>query len=163
MNEGIRSEENWSEFIADMSTNVGGTERVVSSVAGGALLAYGLKQGGVGGALIAVLGGGMLLRGTTGHCHVYDAMGVNTSEDVPEGTKKSPFNRRLLSGRVHVTKSIVINKSAAELYQFWRNFENLPIFMRHLELVTNTGDRTSHWEAKAPMGASVEWDAELTS
>jgi uncharacterized membrane protein len=163
MNEGIRSEENWGEFISDMSTNVGGTERVVSSVAGGALLAYGLKHGGVAGTLMALLGGGMLLRGTTGHCHVYDAVGVNTSDDVPEGTRKSPFNRSLLSGRVHVTKSVVIDKSASELYQFWRNFENLPIFMRHLEAVTNTGDRTSHWKAKAPLGTSVEWDAELTS
>src|SRR5215212_2784243 len=125
MNGGIRSKENWGEFITDMSTNVGGTERLVSSVAGGALLAYGLKQGGIGGTLMALLGGGMLIRGTTGHCHVYDAMGVNTSDGVPEGTRKSPFNRGLLSGRIHVTKSIVINKSAAELYQFWRNFENL--------------------------------------
>src|SRR4051812_11757222 len=150
------SEQNKAEelgrFITDTHTNVGDTERMISSVAGGALLAYGLKEGGMGGSLLALLGGGMLFRGATGHCHVYNAMGVDTSKEAPEGTKRSPFNRGLLSGRVHVTKSIVIDKSAAELYQFWRNFENLPIFMRHLESVNTTGDRISHWKAKAPLG-----------
>ena len=163
MNEEIRSREGLSDYITDTSTNVGGTERLVSSVAGGALLAFGLKEGGVSGTLMSLLGGAMLYRGTTGHCHLYDAIGVNTADDAPEGTKKSPFNRRLLSGRIHVVESIVINRSASELYQFWRNFENLPNFMQHLESVTSTGERTSHWKAKGPMGTTVEWDAELTS
>jgi uncharacterized membrane protein len=48
-----------------------------------------------------------------------------------------------------------------EVYAFWRNFENLPRFMRHLESVTVSGDRRSHWVAKAPAGKSVEWDAEI--
>ncbi len=69
----------------------------------------------------------------------------------------------MLSGKVHVTKSLTINKSSAELYKFWRNFENLPQFMEHLESVKNTGEKTSHWKAKAPLGQSVEWDAEVTS
>ena len=150
-------------FLTDMTRNVGTAERVASSVAGGALLAFGLKQGGVGGALLSVLGGGMLLRGTTGHCHVYDAVGIDTA-DTPEGTRKSPFKRgSLLSGKVHVTKALTINKSAEELYTFWRNFSNLPVFMRHLESVVVVDEKSSHWTAKAPLGQTVEWDAEVTS
>jgi uncharacterized membrane protein len=163
MQEMQRSNENWYDFITDTSTNVGGTERMASMIAGGALLGFGIKQGGLIGTAASVLGGAMLYRGSTGHCHVYDAMDVNTVEDVPEGTRKSPFNRSLFTSRVHVTKSVTINKPAAELYSFWRNFENLPQFMKHLESVTVTGDKTSHWKAKAPLGSSVEWDAELTS
>lgn len=156
-------ESSLSTFLTDTSQNVNNVERVASAVAGGALLAYGLKQGGVAGTVMSVLGGGMLLRGTTGHCHVYDAAGINTS-DGPEGTRKSPFTRNsLFSGKVHVTKALTINKSAEELYTFWRNFENLPIFMRHLESVTTTDSKTSHWKAKAPLGQTVEWDAEVTS
>jgi uncharacterized membrane protein len=34
--------------------------------------------------------------------------------------------------------------------------------MRHLESVRVTGDRRSHWVAKAPAGKAVEWDAETT-
>jgi uncharacterized membrane protein len=64
-------------------------------------------------------------------------------------------------GKVPVNKSIVVNASAEEVYGFWRDFENLPRFMRYLESVTVTGEGRSHWVAKAP-GGSVEWDAELT-
>lgn len=61
---------------------------------------------------------------------------------------------------IHAKRAIVINRPAAELYAFWRNFENLPCFMRHLESVS-VGDSRSHWVAKAPLGGTVEWDAEI--
>src|SRR5690606_1796580 len=46
-------------------------------------------------------------------------------------------------------------------YTFWKNVENLPRFMSHLESVTPIDERTSHWVAKAPAGMTVEWDAEI--
>jgi uncharacterized membrane protein len=63
---------------------------------------------------------------------------------------------------MEVKKSITINSSPETVYQFWRNFENLPRFMYHLESVRMTGDGRSHWVAKAPAGSTVEWDAEMT-
>lgn len=163
MNEDIRKDQTWTEAFTNMTQNVGGVERAVSAAAGGALLAYGLKNGGAVGTLAAVLGGAMLFRGASGHCPAYSAMGVDGADDAPLGTAKSPYNRRPLSGRIHVTKSITINRSPAELYKFWRDFQNLPQIMKHLESVTVTDEKTSHWKAKAPLGMSVEWDAELTS
>ncbi len=68
---------------------------------------------------------------------------------------------RQQGGRVPVSKSVVVNAPPEEVYQFWRDFENLPRFMRYLESVTVTGEGRSHWVAKAP-GGSVEWDAEVT-
>lgn len=62
---------------------------------------------------------------------------------------------------IPVNKSIIINSTPEELYQFWRDFEKLPSFMRYLESVKVTGEGRSHWVAKAP-GGSVEWDAEIT-
>jgi uncharacterized membrane protein len=61
---------------------------------------------------------------------------------------------------VRVRKAITVNKQAQEVYAFWRDFENFPRFMAHLESVRVTGD-TSHWVAKAPAGRKVEWDAEI--
>jgi uncharacterized membrane protein len=61
-----------------------------------------------------------------------------------------------------VMKSITVNRPIDEVYAFWHNFENLPRFMSHLESVQVTGDRRSHWKAKAPAGTTVEWDAEMT-
>jgi uncharacterized membrane protein len=63
---------------------------------------------------------------------------------------------------IRVRKSVTVNRPADEVYGFWRNFENLPRFMQHLESVQMTGDRRSHWQAKAPAGTTVEWDAETT-
>ncbi|HEX5817912.1 MAG TPA: SRPBCC family protein [Gemmatimonadales bacterium] len=63
---------------------------------------------------------------------------------------------------IHVVRSITIDRAPEEVYAFWRDFENLPRFMEHLESVQVTGERRSHWKAKAPAGRSVEWDAEMT-
>jgi uncharacterized membrane protein len=71
-------------------------------------------------------------------------------------------NQSTSTGGSIVKKSIIINKTPEELYQFWHNFENLPTFMKHLESVRVTGEGRSHWVAKAPAGESVEWDAEVT-
>jgi uncharacterized membrane protein len=65
-------------------------------------------------------------------------------------------------GTNQVKKSLIINRAPEELYQFWRDFENLPRFMKHLKDVRVTGDGRSHWVASAPAGTSVEWDAEVT-
>jgi uncharacterized membrane protein len=63
---------------------------------------------------------------------------------------------------VQVKKSITINRSAEELYQFWHEFQNLSRFMNDLESVQITGEKRSHWVAKGPAGKRIEWDAEIT-
>jgi uncharacterized membrane protein len=68
---------------------------------------------------------------------------------------------RPAGGRVQVRKAITINRSAEEAYAFWRDFENLPRFMTHLESVRVLDPRRSYWKAKAPLGTTVEWAAEL--
>jgi uncharacterized membrane protein len=67
------------------------------------------------------------------------------------------------SGAVRVRKSIVINRSPEELYQFWHDFQNLPRFMYHLESVHMTGANRSHWVAKVPAGKRITWDSEITA
>ena len=65
-------------------------------------------------------------------------------------------------GVIRIEKVVSVNRPPEELYRFWRDFENLPRFMRHIESVTVTGPRRSHWKARGPGGQTVEWDAELT-
>jgi uncharacterized membrane protein len=62
---------------------------------------------------------------------------------------------------IHAKASCVVNRSPEEVYSFWRNFENLPRFMRHLESVADRGDGRSSWVAKGPAGSRVEWDATI--
>jgi uncharacterized membrane protein len=62
---------------------------------------------------------------------------------------------------IHVRTTIAVNRPADELYRFWRNFENLPRIMPHLESVRTLEGNRSHWIAKGPSGVAAEWDAEL--
>jgi uncharacterized membrane protein len=62
---------------------------------------------------------------------------------------------------IHAKASCIINRDPEEVYQFWRSFENLPRFMRHLKSVENLGDGRYHWVAKGPAGMQVEWDATI--
>lgn len=62
---------------------------------------------------------------------------------------------------VHIQTSIAIDKSPAELYAFWRDFKNLPLFLRNVDSVTELDRFRSHWIAKGLGGARVEWDAEV--
>jgi uncharacterized membrane protein len=67
---------------------------------------------------------------------------------------------RVALGAVRVSKTVTVNRPIEEVYAFWRDLENLPRFMTHLESVQVRGGQ-SHWRAKAPAGLSVEWDATL--
>jgi uncharacterized membrane protein len=71
--------------------------------------------------------------------------------------------RRQLGGRrgIHVEHAITVNRPVAEIFRFWRNFENLPKFMSHLEQVAVREGGVSHWIARGPAGMRVEWDARI--
>ena len=73
--------------------------------------------------------------------------------------------RRMLRGHrppALLVFAVTINKPPAAVYAFFRDFENLPRFMEHLESVEVQGERRSHWKARLPLGRVIEWDAEIT-
>jgi uncharacterized membrane protein len=66
------------------------------------------------------------------------------------------------SGDVLVGRSVTIDRAREELYDFWRDFNNLPLFMHNVRSVSVLDARRSHWVIEAPAGKSVEWDAAIT-
>ena len=52
---------------------------------------------------------------------------------------------------VEVNASVSIRRSPKEVYEYWRDFEKLPTFMRHLQSVDVHGDGRSTWTANAPV------------
>src|SRR5215207_7881841 len=118
--------------------NVGDTERQVSVVGGAILALFGLQRGGLTGLATAALGGALIHRGATGHCYVSQAMGVDTVSD--------PQHKH----GIHIEQAFLINRSAEELFSFWRDFTNLPKIMTHLERVDVIDERRSHWVARLP-------------
>jgi uncharacterized membrane protein len=136
--------------------NVSGRERLFSLIGGALLSLFGIARKSRLGALLALLGGYLVRRGTTGHDPVYQRIGVNTAVKTNVEQVSVPHQQG-----VHIHKSLTVNRSPAELYDFWRNFENLPRFMKNVRSVRVLSPTRSHWVVEAPAGATVEWDAEI--
>jgi len=132
--------------------NVGSTERIASVVTGLVVGALGLKSSSSVKALSALASMALLKRGLTGTCPVYKALGKDTAE------KDVSFDR---PGSIKIDESVIINRPAKALYDFWRDLSNLPSVMQHLVSVTETNDKISRWVSKGPAGIKLEWDAEI--
>lgn len=138
---GKRSQEN-------ASNGMGNVERWASLVGGGALALAGLRDRSLRGVLLALAGSGLAYHGASGDKSLQDR--------VVEATG--------LENSIRVEKSATIfNKTPEELYTFWRDFTNLPTFMKHLQRVDILSETRSHWVTRAPMGTTVEWDAEIVA
>jgi uncharacterized membrane protein len=126
--------------------NVGESERW-ASLAGGAVLALlGMRRGGALGLLLGGAGAALVYRGASGHCPVYQQLGINSATE---------------AGRpVHLRTVVTVNRDPQSLYAFWRDFTRLPLVMRILAEVSPERDGRSHWVAKAPR---LEWDSEVTA
>jgi uncharacterized membrane protein len=73
---------------------------------------------------------------------------------------KQPFREARMPQRVE--GSIEVEAPVQEVYEYWRNLENLPQFMTNVEEVRSTGPDTTHWRVKGPLGTSLEFDARIT-
>jgi uncharacterized membrane protein len=131
-----------NERAVDDGGNVGDAERMLSTIGGGALLVYGISRRSWGGTALALAGGVLAYRGLSGQ---------------PTGT----IARRIGGNGVELRRSVTINREPEELYGFWRDFSNLPHFMKSVEVVRPISDTITHWVAKAPLGTTVEWNAEI--
>lgn len=129
-----------------IKSNVSTLERIVMITSGAYLLYKGASKENKSIGEISA-GGAMLARGITGYCPIYDAV------DHLKNDKASNVNIRISS---------VINKPVSEVYAFWRDLENLPKFMTHLESVKPLTYTTSKWTAKGPAGiGKLSWKAEI--
>jgi len=102
-------------------------------IGGSALLIYGVTRRSPSGVALAAAGGTLAYLGAKA------------------GTQREPMAH----------SSVLLNCSPEEAYSYWRDFENLPRFMHHIETVTVQDNRRSRWVAIGPIGARVHWDAEI--
>jgi uncharacterized membrane protein len=137
--------------------NLGDFERWASLIGGTALGALGVARGGFGGLAVAAVGGALVYRGATGHSYLYQALGISTAG------KHSPQASIPATHGVKLEESVTILSPPEDLYRFWRNLENLPRIMSHLDSVECIDERRSHWVAKGPLGVRLSWDAEIIS
>jgi uncharacterized membrane protein len=118
--------------------------RLLAGAAGSALMIYGLRRRGSVG-IPAGLAGLAVLARSVGNLDPARMLGMSGG-------------RRVIEAR----KTLRIAAPVEEVFGLWSRFENFPRFMSHLLEVRDLGDGYSHWVARAPMGAPVSWDAEIT-
>jgi len=154
-----------SQRRAGQRRNVADFERALSAVGGGALALLALRRRGLSGVALGVAGAELLRRGATGHCRVYEALGVNTANPDLDNRDDVTSRAATVNARkaVKIEQRIVVQRPAEELYGMWRDFSRLPRFMHHLDSVTCSDDRHSHWVGHLPGGKRVEWDAEIVN
>ena len=138
--------------LQDRPMSLSDAESWLALGAGAALLLVGAWRRSASGALLAASSAPLLYRGVAGH---WPRLG--------NGFATSGHTKTALEGRrgVHVRESIRLEVPLAEVYHFWRRFENLPRFMTHLDHVSDRGSGKSHWVAAGPAGLAVEWEAEI--
>ena len=127
----------------DNTHEMGPGPRLLSLSGGGLLTLYGLLRGGISGKIVTLAGLNFLSRGLTGK----GLLGMIQPSD---------------QNAISLRKNLFVNASVEEVFNFWRNYDNFPRLMSHLEEVRDLGDGRSHWIAKGPAGVLVEWDAVMT-
>jgi uncharacterized membrane protein len=132
--------------------NVGPVERVASVLVGTAAAVYGLRQiSKPYGIALALTGAQLVYRGATGYCMVNKAIGRNSNTTI---RKTAPME---------IQHTLIVNKPKSEVYAFWRNLENLPLFMKHLQKVEEEDSVNSIWRAHVPGHVgTISWRAVIT-
>ena len=67
------------------------------------------------------------------------------------------------SDRALLAESVTINRTAQELYAFWRNPGNLVQVMENVIAIEPLGPNRSRWTVKAPAGNEVSWESVITA
>jgi uncharacterized membrane protein len=160
--DGISSGERWENLRRHKNqgdASVGNTERLVSGLVGVALVALSLRKRRLRPILLPVATG-LIARALTGRGPTTRALSRFTRREGRD-ERDSAVASVGRGQRTKVEQSVTINRPVLEVYRFWRNFENLPRFMDHLEAVTVIDDTRSHWVAKGPAGTRLEWFADI--
>jgi uncharacterized membrane protein len=126
---------NQTHQASDRHSESNAAQRWGAIVGGGALAVYGLTRRSMGGIALATAGGVIALLGARANFLEQEAIARST---------------------------VLLNCSPEEAYRFWTDFEQLPLFMHHIESVTEINDRQSRWIAIGPLGTRITWNAEIT-
>lgn len=144
------------QLTVGTNTNVGAAERLASMAAGGLLVTWAFRKRSPATVAAGLFGADLLYRGATGHCLVYNALGVNTAATNRPGEQIS-------SSAPEVQRSITINRSPEELFAFWSSPENLARIMAHFAEVTPEGGDVTRWNVRGPMNQVFAWSSRQTA
>ncbi len=136
---------NPDSLIPHFEKNISFSGRIISILSGSYLL-HDAVRGEKKSWIEALVAGYLMYRGTSGYCPAKQLVRQGLDMVKPEN--------------INIKTDIVVNRPRQEIYTFWRNLENLPLFMKHLKSVNTIDDTRSIWEANIPADMSkLVWNA----
>jgi uncharacterized membrane protein len=90
-----------------------------------------------------------------------------TPGDEPASAAKNPNPAEAGLGEVAdadslIGRTVLISRPRFELYEFWRELRNLPMFMENLVSITAIDPRRSQWVMQGPGDSRFEWISTIT-
>lgn len=155
------------QFQRDGAPNVDTLERQASVILGSGMVLYALikRSHGLSSLVTGALGAALILHGQSSRSPIYEAFDIDTAgQPRMDGQRMRNYpadQRPMPSNTIEIERAVTVDKSAGELYNYWRKLENLPNFMQHLKEVQQTEGNRSHWSARLAGGLPVSWDAEI--
>ncbi|SFG61001.1 Uncharacterized membrane protein [Halopelagius inordinatus] len=131
--------------------DVGRGTRIASAVVGGALLVFGVRRRTLPGTFAALVGGWLLHRSVPGRSPLPDAF--DDGDDAEDGEDES----EAAPVETDVKRTITVGKPADELYEMWRDPEQLSRVMGHFADVSPVDEDRFHWTVSGPFGRDMEW------
>ena len=107
-------------------------------LAGAALSVYGWTRRSASGVALGVAGGAIALKAASAG-PIADLVGTETS----------------------VSHSVIVMRTPADIYQFWKETERMPQWMEDVRSVTRLDNRHSLWTRANPESGSLEWTTEI--
>lgn len=126
--------------------NISSNERLISLGASLLLTYFGARSFKKGGFGLLFPAGYLLYRGVSGYCPVNELIKRNRAEGA------EPFE---------FSKAITIKRNKDEVYDYWRDLENLPNILKHVERVEKISEDRYLWTANF-YGQRFDWEAEIT-
>lgn len=119
----------------------------VAALAGAGFALYsGGRRGGLRGILMTLLGSGILYSYATGR--------------MPALGKLPVLNN--IARQVHLHSIVHIDRSAEDIYRFWRDFPQLQQSMSYVKHIREEEPGHTRWEVQGPRGPALVWESEIT-
>ncbi|WP_135820530.1 SRPBCC family protein [Halostella litorea] len=117
--------------------------RLAVAVVGGALVAAGVRRRSAGGAALAAAGGWLLYRSVRGRGSATERAGAPPDAQTVE-------------------RAVTVRASADDLYERWRDPDELDRLLAGFADVRAAGEDRQRWTVAEPLGRPVAWNARIT-
>ena len=115
--------------------------------------------------LAACAGAGLMVYGASHRKLIGKTLGLNGAILLARSVLNAPLKRMIGADEtagLRIQKTVHINATAADLYEFWKNPGNYPKVFAHVKQITPEQDGIFLWQVSGPAGIPLTWRGRIT-